>query len=448
MKSFPATATAWLLALLVLVSCQTTPQSTAGPTGPSNFEKGSGVFGGKRISAYYSSSNVYKKDYQVADIPAANLTHIFYAFMKIDPATKTIALYDENADIVKKTGNEPAGLGYRGSFAQLYLLKQKNPQLHLIASVGGGTQSDQFSDMAASAKTRKAFADSVVVFLKKYSFDGVDLDWEFPVEGGGANVVHSPKDKANLTLLLSALRTALDASSKADSRTPYELGLTVSPNPAYGKNLEIGAIAKLVDFLNLMTYDYHGAWDDTTNHLAPLYADPESPEYRWPSGRKLNVDGAVQYYLENGVPAAKLNVGIPMYGVAWQVPAASPKGLFVKEAAGAQIDKSVKTGIVDYASVQQLVAKGLHPFWDEASHASYLWDKDSGLFVSYDDNRSTLDKLDYVIERKLGGVMFWELSQDRGGDLLNLTAWSLKRQVLKALGPDVNPAPTVTTPKP
>ncbi len=401
-------------AAFFLVACQSAP-----PAPP----VADGSFGGKRVAAYFSSSNVYaKRDYQVSDIPAANLTHIFYAFMKIDPATKAIDFYDKNADIVKKVGDEPADLGYRGSFAQLYMLKQKNPDLKLIASVGGGTQSDQFSEMAASAATRKAFADSVAVFLKKYHFDGVDLDWEFPVAGGEGKVPHSPNDKHNLTLLIEALRKTLDAAGVTDG-IKYEVGLTVTQNPGYAKNLEISALGKVVDFMNVMSYDYAGVNDPVTDHLAPLYANR--------SGRKLNVSATIQYYLDNGMPASKLSMGIPLYGVAWQVPVGSKLGMFTKTVERAAVSKTLKTGILDYAAVQQLVSKGIRPLWDEQSHASYLYDTETGLVVTYDDNRSILEKVDFALAKNLGGVMFWELSQDRGGDLLNLAAWTLKRQAPK-----------------
>ncbi|HTH14093.1 MAG TPA: glycoside hydrolase family 18 protein [Spirochaetia bacterium] len=402
-----------LFPVLLLIGCASTPP----PAKASAPEL--------RVGGYYASNNIYaKRDYQVADIPSSKLTHVFYAFLKIDDDF-TVTFYDKNADIVKKYPDDLPGLGYHGSFAQLQVQKKANPKLRVIASVGGGYMSDKFSPMAATAKTRKAFIDSAVVFVKKYGFDGLDLDWEFPVEGGQPNVVHSPDDTKNLVLLLQGLRTAFDAETAASGKA-YEVGLTVTQNPGYGKNLDIPAMAPLIDFLNIMTYDYHSPGDPGTNHLAPLYPSPSDPAYKYAVGRKLSVTGAVQYYLDRGIPPRKLNLGIPLYGIGWQVAPKLKKPLYAPK-----VEKPTlkEIGVLDYASVQKLVAGGIHPEWDDDSHAPYLYDPETGLFVSYDDGRSVTEKVELVGEKGLGGVFFWELSQDRGGDLINFTVWTLKRAV-------------------
>lgn len=417
-----------LIGVVLLGSCATTPSipDTLSPREGLNL----------RVGGYYSGNNTYKKNYQVADIPASKLTHIFYAFAKVADDF-SVTFNDKNGEVDKKFGNEPAGLGFRGNFGQFQVLKQTYPNLKAILSIGGGTMSDKFSPMAASAAGRKVFTETAVAFVRKYKMDGVDIDWEFPVAGGHGDVPHSPDDGKNFTLLVQSLRKAFDAAGAADGKT-YEVGVTVSPNPGYGKHLESKALGALVDFFNLMTYDYHGTWDKMTFHLAPLYANPDDPGYKWAAGRKLNVAGAIQYYLDAGVPAKKINVGIPLYGIGWQVPAKTKNPLFV-----ATVEKPTNkdVGVVEYAEIQQLTAKGMPVEWDEASRAPYLYDKATGLFISYDNGMSVTEKVELVAEKGLGGVFFWELSQDRGGELVNFTAWALKRaaqSVAKA-----NPAPAV-----
>jgi len=400
-----------LIFLFLLSSCTTTESATPPRAGLE-----------LRVGGYYASNNIYKRDYQVLDIPASKLTHIFYAFAKVGDDF-AITFNDKNGDVDKKFGNEPAGLGYRGNFAQFQVLKATHPKIRAILSIGGGNMSDKFSAMSADPKNRKVFIDSTVVFVQKYGLDGVDIDWEFPVAGGQANVPHSPDDGKNYTLLMQGLRKAFNAAGAAAGKT-YEVGVTVSPNPKDGKNLEAKALSAQVDFFNLMTYDYHGGWDKMTFHLAPLYANPDDPGYRWAAGRKLNIAGAVQYYLDAGVPAAKINVGIPLYGIGWQTTPKNPKPLF-----SPTIEKptSKDVGTLDYAEIQQLVAKGIPVDWDDASRAPYLYDKDSGLFVSYDNGMSVTEKVELVAQKGLGGVFFWELSQDRGGELVNFTVWALRR---------------------
>jgi chitinase len=412
-----ATAPASKPPLATVVRPEPAPSPAATPPPPAKVLPEIGVGG------YFASNNIYaKRDYQVADIPASKLTTIYYAFLKID-ADSTLTFYDRNADIVKKLPDDPPKLGYHGSFAQLQLLKEQNPKLRVIGSVGGGNMSDMFSPMVATLATRKVFIDSALAFMQKYGFDGLDLDWEFPVTGGQPGVPHDPEDGRRLTKLLGEMRRAFDAASLADGRK-YYLGLTVSPNPGYGKYLEIGDLAAIVDFLNIMTYDYHGAWDATSGHLAPLFASPEDPGFKWEATKKMNVAGAVQYYIERGMDPRKLHIGIPLYGIGAQLAVGLKKPLFTAKVPKATIKD---TGVMDYASVQRLVAGGTHPNWDEGAHAPYLYQPDTGLFVSYDDGRSVTEKVELVADKGLGGVFFWELSQDRGGDLVNFTVWTIGR---------------------
>src|SRR5262249_14122871 len=154
----------------------------------------------------------------VGHIPAAKLTHVNYAFAKIGP-TGECALFDSYAAIDKFYPGDKWDAGFlRGNFHQLQILKQKHPHLKTLISVGGWTLSGPFSDVALTPASRSKFAKSCVAFATKYGFNGVDIDWEYPVGGGLEGNKTRPEDKANYTLLLAELRQELDSQGKKDNK--------------------------------------------------------------------------------------------------------------------------------------------------------------------------------------------------------------------------------------
>jgi len=189
-------------------------------------------------------------------IPANKLTHIPYAFAKIDPKTLTITLADPVTD--------------RRNFEKLRQLKTKHPHLKTLISVGGWDYSRYFSDAAATANSRKAFAQSCVAFIREHGFDGVDLDWEYPVSGGMAGNHNRPQDKQNFTLLLQTLREQLDAQGRKDGKS-YLLTIAGAVSSSYLDRIELTRILPLVDYIFLMSYDMHGPWDTFADFNAPLY---------------------------------------------------------------------------------------------------------------------------------------------------------------------------------
>jgi chitinase len=201
--------------------------------------------GSKRVVGYFAAWSVYGRNYHVPQIPAAQLSHVNYAFAKISQAG-LIELGDPYADVDRfYPGDSWAPGALRGSFHQLQILKAAHPQLKTLISVGGWTWSGNFSTMAATAAARQAFAQSCVQFVVQYGFDGVDLDWEYPVSGGLPGNQTSPADAANYTLLLAAMRSALDAQSAVDGHQ-YFLTIGAPAGPANIANFQVALIPELL----------------------------------------------------------------------------------------------------------------------------------------------------------------------------------------------------------
>src|SRR4051812_34210001 len=183
----------------------------------------------KRIVAYYIEWSIYQRKFNVADIPAEKITHINYAFAKI--VNGECALFDSYAAIDKAYPGDTWDAGVlRGNFKQLQLLKKKHPHLKTLISLGGWTLSSPFSDAALTDVSRQKLAKSCAAFMKKYGFDGVDVDWEYPVTGGEATNKTRPEDRRNYTLLLAELRKELDTQGKLD-KANYLLTIAAPAGP-------------------------------------------------------------------------------------------------------------------------------------------------------------------------------------------------------------------------
>ena len=180
-----------------------------------------------RVVAYYPEWAVYARKFDVASIPAAKLTHLVYAFARIEGGE--VNLFDSYAAIDKAYPGDTWDKGVlRGNFNQLMKLKAKHKHLKTLIAIGGWTLSSPFSDAALTPASREKLAKSAVAFMLKYGFDGIDLDWEYPVGGGLAGNKNRPEDKANYPLLCAAIRKELDARKKGELLTVAVLALVLS----------------------------------------------------------------------------------------------------------------------------------------------------------------------------------------------------------------------------
>ena len=358
-----------------------------------------------RVVGYLASWGVRSKGTRIADLPAKELTHIFYAFANID-TTGRVILGDRCLDIGACDTARAANPG--GNFAELRRLKERNPHLRLLVSVGGWTRSGRFSDAALTDSSRRLFTASAIdVYIRQHPglFDGIDIDWEYPVGGGLKGNIERPEDKENFTLLLAELRKQLDAQGAAD-RKRYELAIAMSAGPRAIRDLELDRIVPLLDFINVMTYDYH-AGSARTGFNSPLYAaagDP-TPEF--------NIDATMRRLLDAGVPANKLVLGIPFYGRAYGAVPSTGNGMF-QPAGGAPKDWRGGDGDWRVLSQTRLKDPRYVKHWEASARVPWLYDSPSGTWISYDDPQSIREKVRYMRERSLGGVMIWELGGDDG----------------------------------
>jgi chitinase len=385
----------------------------------------------KRVTGYFTNWGVYGRNYIVNDIKtsgsADKLTHIFYAFATVTPDLKC-GLSDPwsdhgiRYDATRSVDGQP-DLWWppqlAGSFNQLQKLKLQYPHLKVMISVGGWTLSDNFSDAALTPASRQAFVASCVdMFIRGHVgseddtamaglFDGIDIDWEYPGAPGETNNFR-PEDTQNFTALMAEFRKQLDAEGAITGKR-YQLSAATAAAESIASKIELAKVSKIIDFFAVMAYDYHGAWNASTNFLAPLLGSPRDP-----AGPKLNVNATVAYYLSKGVPARKIDLGVPFYGIGWAGVPATRGGLY--QSATGPAAGVWGAGVNDYEVLAGLAAdpaSGFKSYRDLLSGGSFwIYNPTTQVFWSYDDAVTARIKGEYAGALGLGGVFFWELSND------------------------------------
>lgn len=360
----------------------------------------------KVVAAYFAEWGIYGRNYHVADIPGDKLTHVIYAFAQISPHGE-VALFDPYAATEKSYPGDKWDEELRGNFKQLKLLKQKYPHLKMLIAIGGWTLSDPFTDVALTRASRAKFARSAINFVEKYDFDGIDIDWEYPVGGGISK--GRPEDKQNATLLFAELKRQLLALETKKSQKYF---LTAaSPAGDQLDSYELAEVAKYIDWYNLMAYDFHGAWDKQTNHQAALHqgADPSGAADRYFTA------GAVKRYIEAGVAPSQIVLGIPLYSRGWSGVSSNNNGLF-QDASGPS-DGTWEPGILDYSALNKKVKENPDQyllFREPESKAAWVFNPylGNGSFYTYEDIQTVNEKIQFIKQQNLRGAMFWELSSD------------------------------------
>ena len=323
----------------------------------------------------------------VENIEANKLTHINYAF--VDVKNGKAFLTNEKTDST--------------NFRKLNLLKKKNPDLKILISIGGWAWSENFSDAVLTDSSRKVFAASSVDIIKKYNLDGVDIDWEYPAMPGEEGNIFRPEDKQNYTLMFEAIRKELDVYQK-ESGSPKLLTTAVAGFVEWLDATEMGNAQKYLDFINLMTYDLFQG--DTVVHHASLYS---SDMYK----TSKSADVAVKAFVKAGVPVEKLVMGLPFYSRKFTVAGQLQKGLGQKQSAQEYFHGYT---VIKDSLVNQ---KGFKAYRDEVAKVPYLVNDETKEIISYEDEESVREKCKYVLDNKMGGVMFWEYDSDPKHYLLN-----------------------------
>ncbi|XP_034368633.1 chitinase-3-like protein 1 isoform X1 [Arvicanthis niloticus] len=335
-----------------------------------------------KLVCYYTSWSQYREGNGSCfpdSIHHSLCTHIIYSFANI--SNNQIGTWEWN-DV--------------SLYGMLNALKTRNPNLKTLLSVGGWSfGSERFSRIVSNPQSRKTFIQSVAPFLRTYGFDGLDLAWLYP----------GPRDKQYFSTLIKELKAEFTKEVQPGTEKLLLSAAVSAGKVALDSGYDIAQIAQHLDFINLMTYDFHGVWRQATGHHSPLFRGQEDTR----SDRFSNVDYAVGYILRLGAPASKLVMGIPTFGKSFTLassenrvgaPISGPglPGRFTKEKGTLAYYE-----ICDFlrgAEIQRIPGQQV-PFATKGNQ-----------WVGYDDPESVKNKVKYLKNKHLAGAMVWALDLD------------------------------------
>lgn len=287
-------------------------------------------------------------------------------------------------------------------------LRELYPNLHITVAIGGWG-ADGFSDAVLTPESREIFTQSIAEYVIEKDFDGIDIDWEFPVNGGWGAIKARPEDRENHTEFLYLLREKLD---RAGAKMGRYISLSVAANQGDGYVndwVEIDKVAAVVDNIHIMTYDGAGMWSGKTEHH---------------SGAGFT-ETAVKRFIDAGVPPEKIILGGAFYGkIQTGIDFSSGEPLdapFTDKTTSKDINYDmIKSKYYD--NPDYIVG---YDNREDVGRSPYVWSQEKGIFITYDDPKSIADKCDIVKKYGLAGAMFWDYTQDRTGDLVGAFAKGL-----------------------
>jgi chitinase len=286
----------------------------------------------------------------------------------------------------------------------LVALKKKYP-LKVMLSLGGWGGCQPCSGVFASAEGRQEFANSVKDLMQTYGADGIDLDWEYPGIEGYPEHPFLPEDKANFTQLVQALRQTLGKKTILS----FAAGGFRS---FFEQSIEWQKVMPLVNYVNLMSYDLVSGYSTMTGHHTPLYSNAK---------QDASADSGIKYLLKLGVPAQKIIIGAAFYARSWGGVENINQGLYQSGKFKSFVPKH---SISKTFSAQE----GFVFYRDTVAQAPYAYSVQRKEFATFDDSISVRLKTKYAMQQKLGGIMFWQLTDDKPKTGLLQAIWEATKE--------------------
>lgn len=324
--------------------------------------------GGFCVTGYYAGPAERLDSFQTG-----SLTHLIFSFGHL----KGNRLHIHNA-------------GDTACIRKMVSLKAKNPQLKVILSLGGWGGCETCPAVFNTEEGRKEFALSVKELTDYFQTDGIDLDWEYPAIAGYPGHPYSKADQHHFTLLLRTLRKTLGKTK--------EISFAAGGFSQFiDSSIEWKPAMRYADKVYVMSYDLVHGFSTRSGHHTPLYSTPQ---------QEASTDHAVNRMLAAGVPRKKIVIGAAFYARMFAVQDSTDRGLYRP----ARFYRGISYAHL-YDSISP--ARGFTQYRDPVAAAPYAFHPGRNISVTYDDSTSVALKTRYAIQQKLGGIMFWQLAEDR-----------------------------------
>ncbi|UKZ48214.1 hypothetical protein TrVGV298_002450 [Trichoderma virens] len=340
-----------------------------------------------RVIGYYEGWATSKRRCNALrpeEIPYGAYTHLIFSFATINPKSFEVSPGNyETEDMMERIGT----------------MKLLQPDLKIRVAFGGWAFNDPgptqtiFSDVAASEANTEAFLSSLVKLMDKFNFDGVDIDWEYPV----ATDRHGrSEDYENIVTFMKKLRARMDK---------YRRGVSMALPASYWylQHFDIVKLEEHVNWFNLMTYDMHGSWDIDNKWTGP-----------WANSHTnlTDIQLGLDLLWRNKISPSKVTMGMSYYARTFTLtdPGCNKPGCRVSSP-GEAGKCSGTAGVLLHPEIQDIISKNnLKPVLDrEAAVKTVSW---GNQWTSFDDAATWRLKADKLRSQCITGFMVWAISHD------------------------------------
>lgn len=318
------------------------------------------------------------------NVDARLCTHLVYAFATL-----------KDHKLTESSDDDPE------NYEKVLALREKNPDLQILLAIGGWAfGSTPFKELTSNVFRMNQFVYEAIEFLRDYQFNGLDVDWEYP---RGAD------DRAAYVNLLRELRVAFEGEAKSSGQPRLLLTAAVPASfEAIAAGYDVPEISKYLDFINVMTYDFHGQWERTVGHNSPLFPLESATSYQ----KKLTVDFSAREWVKQGAPKEKLLIGMPTYGRSFELVNDTQFDIGSPASGGGKPGKFTnEAGFLSYYEICAFLAgKNTTLVWDSEQQVPFAYRNNQ--WVGFDDERSLKTKMEWLKEQGFGGIMVWSIDMD------------------------------------
>ncbi|XP_036047360.1 chitinase-like protein 3 [Onychomys torridus] len=343
-----------------------------------------------QLMCYFNTWVQYQSDVEGIkphDIDPCLCTHLIYSFA---------GMWKNNITMTKMKALD--------DYKDFNDLKKRNNQLKTLLSIGcWNFGAAPFITMVSTPKSRQSFITSVIKFLRKYGFDGLNLSWQYPGCHGSP-----PRNKHLFTVLIQEIRKAFEKEVSKNKKPRLLVTASVAGVVSTIKSgYDISQLSQSLDYIQLMTYDLHGSWEGYTGENSPLYKSPTD------TGIKAfyNIKDIMENWKKRGAAPEKLIVGFPAYGHTFILSDSSKTGIGAPSNRGGHPGPyTKKTGLWAYHEICTFLKSGATQVWNAAQQVPYAYHGNE--WVGYDNIKSFYIKAQWLKKNSFGGAMIWAIDMD------------------------------------